>query len=104
MYDGEGENTHYFYWFVESRASADDSGSFSSFGWLADGGPGCSSMLSLLSENGPCSVNENGNGTLPNPFSWNENAHALLLDQPAGVGYSYGTLNDSNADMVGENV
>ena len=34
--------------------------------WLS-GGPGCSSMLALFGENGPCIVNEQGNDTKPNP-------------------------------------
>jgi hypothetical protein len=45
---------------------------------------GCSSILALFVENGPCSVNEFGNGTLPNPYSWNSNANILWIDQPVG--------------------
>ena len=45
---------------------------------------GCSSILALFVENGPCSVNEFANGTVPNPYSWNSNANILWLDQPVG--------------------
>ncbi len=69
--------------------------------WLT-GGPGCSSSLALLSENGPCSVNEDGATTKVNPYSWTESAHVLWLDQPADVGYSYGQGNDSNEEMISE--
>lgn len=69
--------------------------------WLT-GGPGCSSTLALLTENGPCSVNDDGEGTTVNPHSWTEAAHVLWLDQPAGVGFSYGAENDSGEEMVGE--
>ena len=69
--------------------------------WLT-GGPGCSSTLALLTENGPCSVNKDGKGTTVNPNSWTEAAHVLWLDQPAGVGFSYGDENDSGEAMVGE--
>lgn len=63
--------------------------------WLT-GGPGCSSTLALLSENGPCKVNDDGATTKINPYSWTESAHVLWLDQPADVGYSYGQGNDTN--------
>mmetsp|Transcript_21471 Transcript_21471/g.45888 ORF Transcript_21471/g.45888 Transcript_21471/m.45888 type:complete len:607 (-) Transcript_21471:76-1896(-) len=69
--------------------------------WLT-GGPGCSSSLALLSENGPCSVNSDGATTKVNPYSWTESANVLWLDQPADVGYSYGQGNDSNEEMISE--
>jgi len=69
--------------------------------WLT-GGPGWSSTLALLTENGPCSVNSDGESTKTNPYSWTEAAHVLWLDQPAGVGYSYGTENDTGEEMVSE--
>jgi len=69
--------------------------------WLT-GGPGCSSSLALLSENGPCSVNADGKATSVNPHSWTEAAHVLWLDQPADVGYSYGQGNDKNEEMISE--
>jgi hypothetical protein len=100
-YDGPGEDKHYFYWFFESRDSSADENT-PLFIWLT-GGPGCSSTLALLAENGPCSVKEDGSGTTPNEHSWNSNAHALWLDQPTGVGYSYGKVDDSSEEMVGEN-
>jgi cathepsin A (carboxypeptidase C) len=58
--------------------------------------------LALLTENGPCSVNDDGKTTSVNPYSWTEAAHVLWLDQPAGVGFSYGTENDYNEDMIAE--
>jgi cathepsin A (carboxypeptidase C) len=69
--------------------------------WLT-GGPGCSSSLALLTENGPCSVNGDGETTSINPYSWTESAHVLWLDQPANVGYSYGQDNDTNEEMISE--
>lgn len=70
--------------------------------WL-NGGPGSSSMLGLLAENGPCHVstptgrlvthtdsrmqqiNSDSNSTRLNEWSWNNEANMLYLDQPVQV-------------------
>lgn len=101
-YDARGENKHLFYWMHEKRATTkSDDASVPLILWLT-GGPGCSSTLALLSENGPCSVDKSGTKTVRNPHSWTEAAHMMWLDQPAGVGYSYGKETDKNEEMVGE--
>ncbi|ETL82771.1 hypothetical protein L917_17120, partial [Phytophthora nicotianae] len=41
---------HYFYWYFESRSQPSTDPLVL---WLT-GGPGCSSMMALLTENGPC--------------------------------------------------
>ncbi|CAD5234783.1 unnamed protein product [Bursaphelenchus xylophilus] len=53
--------------------------------WL-NGGPGCSSMAGLMSEFGPFQVKQGG--LVHNKYAWNEFAHILYLDAPAGVGFS----------------
>ncbi|EER20183.1 conserved hypothetical protein, partial [Perkinsus marinus ATCC 50983] len=84
-----------FFWFFESRS---DPVRDPVILWL-NGGPnqgrpsrpvGCSSMLGLFTENGPCRVNEYGNGTTLNRYSWNTRANLLYVDQPAGTGFSTG--------------
>ncbi|KAJ8653661.1 hypothetical protein O0I10_010699 [Lichtheimia ornata] len=77
---------HFFFWFFESRNNPQEDPLVL---WL-NGGPGCSSMLGLLTELGPCRVNEDGSGTTLNEYSWNNNASVIFLDQPLNVGYSYG--------------
>lgn len=98
-YDDHGENKHYFFWMYEKRGGFDETTPFVI--WL-NGGPGCSSTMGFLTENGPCSVNEDGVTTTVNPNSWTEAAHVLWLDQPAGVGFSYGDETDKNEEMVSE--
>ena len=97
----------YFYWFFERRSqsmlstesgdSSDDDEEIPLVIWL-NGGPGCSSLLGLLLENGPCLINDDGRSTRLNPYSWTEEAHVLYLDQPAFAGYSYGDGYDDSED------
>jgi cathepsin A (carboxypeptidase C) len=88
------ENKQYFYWFGESkRAPATDPLIL----WLS-GGPGCSSSLAVLVENGPCKLKidetcedciQKPINAVDNPYTWTSNSNVLWLDQPAGVGFSY---------------
>eukprot|EP00759_Apiculatamorpha_spiralis_P037250 PhF_6_TR37177/c0_g1_i1/m.54762 len=78
-------NKNYFYWAFSSRSNPSTDPVVL---WMT-GGPGCSSLLALLTENGPCSVTADGTGTINNTFSWNNNANMIYIDQPAGVGFSY---------------
>lgn len=73
------------YWFVTSQR---DPVKDPLVLWL-NGGPGCSSLVGLLTENGPFQVNNDGTMLYENTFSWNKIANMLYLESPAGVGYSY---------------
>jgi len=90
-------NTEYFFWFFESRSNPEGDPLVM---WLT-GGPGCSSQLALLAENGPCSVNKEGTDTIKNPYSWNTKANVMWVDQPAGTGFSTGLPSMSNEEQVG---
>ena len=71
-----------FYWFFESRG---DPATDPLILWMT-GGPGCSGMLALMVENGPYKVTSDGELSL-NPYSWNEKANILFIDQPVGTGF-----------------
>lgn len=101
-FDSNDEDKHLFYWFFEKRSTAVATDKTIPFILWLTGGPGCSSSLALLTENGPCKVKDTGDATEVNPHAWTESAHMLWLDQPAGVGYSYGKATDRNEEMVGE--
>ncbi|CEG48354.1 serine protease family [Plasmopara halstedii] len=92
------DDHHYFYWFVESRS---DPQSDPLVLWLT-GGPGCSSMTAILAENGPCLVLPDLS-TKINEYSWNQQANVIWLDQPTGVGFSYGQY-DSEDINVADNI
>jgi serine carboxypeptidase-like clade 4 len=55
--------------------------------WLS-GGPGCSGIIALLFENGPCSFDDEADSISFNPYSWTRLANMIYLDQPRGTGYS----------------
>jgi cathepsin A (carboxypeptidase C) len=79
------QDKHFFYYFFESRNDPENDPVIL---WL-NGGPGCSSMTGLFFELGPSFL---GPELKPvyNPYSWNSNASVIFLEQPVGVGYSYG--------------
>lgn len=74
------------YWFVESeRRPSEDPLVL----WM-NGGPGCSSLLGFLTEQGPFLLNKSDPFNLHlNEYRWNQVANVLFLEAPAGVGFSY---------------
>lgn len=53
-----------------------------------NGGPGCSSMLGFMQENGPIAIDDGVSFIISNPYPWNLKANVLWIESPAGVGYS----------------
>jgi hypothetical protein len=84
------------YWLIEAENSPETAPVAL---WL-NGGPGSSSLVGLLTENGQVATNVNSlNSSDPestevpklfyNPYSWSQVAHVVYLEQPKGVGFSY---------------
>ncbi|KAL6761011.1 Alpha/Beta hydrolase protein [Haematococcus lacustris] len=73
--------------------------------WMT-GGPGCSSELAVLFENGPYTLT--ANGTLEeNEFGWDTYHHMIYVDQPINTGFSYSDDPRDRVygeDMVGEDM
>jgi len=60
-----------------------------------NGGPGCSSMLAFMQENGPIAIDDGEDYIKTNPYPWNQRANMIWLESPAGVGCSIaGTAED----------
>lgn len=93
-----GKDKNLFFWFFEARNQTANRETPLLL-WL-NGGPGCSSLTGLFMELGPCTVDEKGEKTVYNPYSWNNQAHVIFLDQPTNVGYSYGTGVSNSVDAA----
>jgi len=91
-----------FYWWFEARNSPETAPVVL---WLT-GGPGCASEIALFYENGPYKFDTDGETLLKNPYSWNENANLIYVDQPVGTGFSKAgrTHIDVNENMVAEDM
>ncbi|OAA36288.1 Peptidase S10, serine carboxypeptidase [Metarhizium rileyi] len=87
--DVSGEKQDYpvntFFWFFEARHEPENAPLAI---WL-NGGPGGSSMIGLLGENGPCFIEDDSRTTIHNPWSWNNHVNMLYIDEPNQVGFSY---------------
>lgn len=63
--------------------------------WL-NGGPGCSSMIGMMHEHGPFTIEPAAQGAKNglkynlkrNPYSWSEVANVLYVEQPIRTGFS----------------
>jgi cathepsin A (carboxypeptidase C) len=94
-----GSQNQLFYWLFKSR---DLNQTALLLLWFT-GGPGCSSMDALFTENGPFTVSDNLTLIL-NPYSWNSKADLMFIDQPIGTGFSTGTNYSYTGEDYASNV
>ncbi|KAH7101984.1 alpha/beta-hydrolase [Auriculariales sp. MPI-PUGE-AT-0066] len=76
--DLDGSRSMWF-WFFEARNSPETAPLAI---WLNGGSL---IMIGLFQENGPCRINNDSQTVSRNPYSWNEYANMLYIDQPVGV-------------------
>ena len=55
-----------------------------------NGGPGCSSLSGLLTENGPFTWEAGTKAPTQNPYTWVNLTNTIWIEQPVGVGYTQG--------------
>ncbi|KAG6853470.1 hypothetical protein C0991_004144 [Blastosporella zonata] len=77
-----------WFWFFASRKNP----ATAPLALWFNGGPGSSSMIGLFQEHGPCRITNDSSSVTLNPYSWNNEANVLYIDQPVGVGFSHGDL------------
>ncbi|KAJ7652545.1 serine carboxypeptidase [Mycena rosella] len=93
-------NKSIFFWYFAARHNP----TTAPLALWFNGGPGSSSMMGLLQELGPCRITNDSSSVTLNPYSWNNNANVLFIDQPVGVGFSYGTETVGTSQEAGADI
>lgn len=94
----ENDEGAFFFWLVKKNISTTSSGNEKTdrerklVVWL-NGGPGCTSLLGLIMENGPFTVLDDPNlpgqfSFLKNAYSWSNQADIVYVEQPIRTGFS----------------
>ncbi|KAI5460094.1 Alpha/Beta hydrolase protein [Mariannaea sp. PMI_226] len=86
----------YFWFFPSTNPKAGDDVLI----WL-NGGPGCSSLSGMLTENGPFLWQQGTLSPVPNSYSWTNLTNVIWVEQPVGVGFSQGKPNITNEAELG---
>ncbi|KAF2840835.1 serine carboxypeptidase [Patellaria atrata CBS 101060] len=87
----------YFWFFPSTNPNATDEVTL----WF-NGGPGCSSLSGLLTENGPFTWEAGTLSPVQNPYSWTNLTNMLWVEQPIGVGFTQGEPNIRNEEELGQ--
>ncbi|OAA66152.1 Peptidase S10, serine carboxypeptidase [Cordyceps fumosorosea ARSEF 2679] len=86
--DSANETSELFFWYFPT-ATKEFAENKEIVIWL-NGGPGCSSLLGFLEENGPIAWGEGMATPQRNPFSFHMLTNVVWLEQPVGVGFTKG--------------
>ncbi|KAL6900418.1 Alpha/Beta hydrolase protein [Trichoderma evansii] len=95
-----GESNELFFWFFPTT-NEEHQYDKEIVIWL-NGGPGCSSLMAILQENGPFSWQPGTLKPTPNPFSWHLLTNVVWIDQPVGTGFAKGKPSITNEDELAE--
>ncbi|GAB0134607.1 hypothetical protein EsDP_00002972 [Epichloe bromicola] len=96
--DKKDEKNKLFFWFFPSDNEEHRKKKEITI-WL-NGGPGCSSLLGLLQENGPFLWQKGTMKIVDNPWSWRHITNMVYVDQPVSVGFSTGKTTIHNEDEL----
>ncbi|EME78461.1 uncharacterized protein MYCFIDRAFT_37055 [Pseudocercospora fijiensis CIRAD86] len=92
------ETRKYFFWFWPSL---NQTGPKEVAIWF-NGGPGCSSLIGLLTENGPFTWSDGTPKPVQNTYDWRNLTNVMWVEQPIGVGFTQGKPNITNEFELGE--
>ncbi|KAG8792145.1 hypothetical protein FRC12_007028 [Ceratobasidium sp. 428] len=94
----KNETRQLSFWYWPSSSS---SGSKKLSIWL-NGGPGQSSLLGFLGENGPISFQPGAGAPSFNQYAWTNASDMLWIEQPVGAGFTIGTPSIKNESMMAD--
>ncbi|KAF2155845.1 serine carboxypeptidase [Myriangium duriaei CBS 260.36] len=92
------ETRELFFWFFPSTNPA----AAKEVAIWFNGGPGCSSLSGLLTENGPFTWQSGTLDPVLNPYSWVNLTNTMWVEQPVGVGYTQGVPDISNEEELAQ--
>ncbi|KAG5984861.1 hypothetical protein E4U55_002788 [Claviceps digitariae] len=98
--DKKDETNNLFFWFFPSDNEEHRKKKEITI-WL-NGGPGCSSLLGFLQENGPFVWRPGTPAPVANPWSWHHLTNIVWIEQPVTVGFSTGNSTIHNEDELSE--
>ena len=76
-----------FYVYMPSQNGTEEENKEPLLLWL-NGGPGCSSLIGMLTEIGPVVTKLYSKEWFKNEYAWNKNLNLLFIESPVGVGFT----------------